>query len=108
MSIGIQTDSDHLEVDNCELSGWSHVAVFLAAGKGHRIHHNTFLESGVRAVVIRGVPREEARIDHNWFAHERAGENLIGPWPLTAESRIFLENSAYGRRHPKVLDPKAE
>jgi hypothetical protein len=196
MSQGIRTESDNLEVDNCELSGWSHVAVFLSAGRGHRIHHNyihhnqlnglgygishgygpaassliecnlfdfnrhsiagtgapgnsyearnnvelgeslshnfdmhggrdrkdgteiagdlirvhhnTFLGSKVRAVVIRGVPREEARIDHNWFAHERADENLIGPWPLTPESRIFLENNAYGSRNPKVLDRKTE
>ena len=195
VSQGIRTESDELEVDNCELSGWSHVAVFLSAGRGHRIHHNyihhnqlnglgygishgynpsasliecnlfnfnrhsiaatgapgnsyearnnvelgeslshnfdmhggrdrkdgteiagdliriqhnTFLGSKVRAVVVRGVPREEARIDHNWFAHERADENLIRPWPLTPESRIFLENNAYGLRHPLVRDRKAE
>jgi hypothetical protein len=192
MSVGIQTKSDNLEVDNCELSGWSVAAVSLAAGKNHHIHHNsihhnqlnglgygishgsgstitsliecnlfdfnrhsiagtgapgnsyearnnvelgeslshnfdmhggrdrkdgtdvagdrilihhnTFLGSAVRAVVIRGVPREEARIDHNWFAQERPDENLIGPWPLTAESRIVLEDNAYGLRHPAVLD----
>ena len=195
VSQGIRTDSDNLEVDNCELSGWSHVAVFLSAGRGHRIHHNfihhnqlnglgygishgyeaassliecnlfnfnrhsiagtgapgnsyearnnielgeslshnfdmhggrdrkdgteiagdlirvhhnTFLGSKVRAVVIRGIPREEARIDHNWFAHERADEDLIGPWPLTPESRVFLENNAYGLRHPAVRDRKAQ
>lgn len=196
VSIGIQTEFDNLEVDNCDLSGWSHVAVFLAAGSGHRIHHNsihhnqlnglgygishgygtaassliecnlfdfnrhsiagtgapgnsyearnnvelgeslshnfdmhggrdrkdgteiagdlirihhnTFLGWKVRAVVIRGIPREEARIDHNWFAHDRPDENLIGPWPLTAESRISLENNAYGRRHPTVRDRKVE
>jgi hypothetical protein len=77
------------------------------AGDFIRVHHNTFFGSKVRAVVIRGVPREEARIDHNWFAHERADENLIGPWPLTPESRIFLENNAYGLRHPKVRDRRA-
>jgi len=192
MSVGIQTESDGLEVDNCEISGWSVSGVFLASGKNHHIHHsyihhnqlnglgygishgagvtvssliecnlfdfnrhsiagtgapgnsyearnnvelgasynhnfdmhggrdrgdgtdiagdrilihhNTFLGSSDRAVVIRGVPREEARIDHNWFAHERPDEKVIGPWPLTPESRIVLENNAYGRRHPAVLD----
>jgi hypothetical protein len=195
VSQGIRTDSDNLEVDNCELSGWSHVAVFLSAGSGHRIHHNfihhnqlnglgygishgygaassliecnlfdfnrhsiagtgapgnsyearnnvelgealshnfdmhggrdrkdgteiagdlilvhhnTFFGSKVRAVVIRGFPRKEARIDHNWFAHERADENLIGPWPLTLESRISLENNAYGLKRPAVRDRKAQ
>jgi hypothetical protein len=72
------------------------------AGDLIRIHHNTFLSPKVRAVVIRGVPRKEARIDHNWFAHEQADEKLIGPWPLTPESRILLEINAYGLRKPKV------
>jgi hypothetical protein len=192
MSAGVQTESDSLEVDNCELSGWCVSAVSLAAGKNHHIHHNyihhnqlnglgygishgsggsissliecnlfdfnrhsiagtgapgnsyearnnvelgeslshnfdmhggrdrkdgtdiagdrilihhnTFLGAAVRAIVIRGVPREGARIDHNWFARERPDENLIGPWPLSAESRIVLENNAYGLRHPAVRD----
>jgi hypothetical protein len=192
MSVGIQTESDKLEVDNCELQGWSVSAVSLAAGINHHIHHNfihhnqlnglgygishgagtavssliecnlfdfnrhsiaatgapgnsyearnnvemgvslshnfdmhggrdrrdgtdiagdrilihhnTFLGTEVRAVVIRGVPREEALIDHNWFAHDRPGDKVIGPWPLTADSRIRLENNAYGLDKPAVLD----
>lgn len=196
MSYGVQTDYDDLEVDNCELSGWSVAAISLATGGGHhihhnyihhnqlnglgygishgygesvssliecnlfdfnrhsiagtgapgnryearnnvelgeslshnfdmhggrdradgtdiagdliRIHHNTFLGTAVRAVVIRGVPREEARVDHNWFAHGRADEKVIGPWPLTPESRIFMENNAYGLANPAVLDRKAK
>jgi hypothetical protein len=192
MSVGIQTESDKLEVDNCELSGWSVSAVSLAAGTNHHIHHsfihhnqlnglgygishgsgatissliecnlfdfnrhsiagtgapgnsyearnnvelgvslshnfdmhggrdrkdgtdiagdrilihhNTFLGAEVRAVVIRGVPREGVSIDHNWFAHERPDEKVIGPWPLTKESRIVLQNNAYGLKNPAVLD----
>jgi len=192
MSAGIQTESDDLEVDNCELSGWSVSAVSLAAGKNHHIHHNfihhnqlnglgygishgagavsssliecnlfdfnrhsiagtgapgnsyearnnvelgeslshnfdmhggrdrkdgtdiagdrisihhnTFLGAGVRAVVIRGVPREGVSVDHNWFAHEQPGDKVIGPWPLTPDSRITLENNAYGLKNPAVLD----
>ena len=195
VSQGVRTESDNLEVDNCELSGWSHVAIFLSAGKDHRIHHNfihhnqlnglgygvshgysaassliecnlfdfnrhsiagtgapgnsyearnnvelgeslshnfdmhggrdrkdgteiagdrilvhhnTFLGPKVRAVVIRGIPREEARIEHNWFARERPDEKLISPWPLTLESRIILENNAYGRKNPTVRDRKPQ
>jgi hypothetical protein len=192
MSVGIQTEFDHLEVDNCELSGWSVAAVSLASGTKHHIHHsfihhnqlnglgygishgagttvssliecnlfdfnrhsiagtgapgnsyearnnvelgvslshnfdmhggrdrrdgtdiagdrilihhNTFLGTAVRAVVIRGVPREGVGIDHNWFANERPDDEVIGPWPLTPESRIRLENNAYGLRKPAVLD----
>jgi hypothetical protein len=40
-SDGIMTNHANLEVDNCELFAWSHAAVFLAAGDGHRIHHNS-------------------------------------------------------------------
>jgi hypothetical protein len=40
ISDGIVTNSQSLEVDNCELSAWSHAAIFLMAGDGHRIHHN--------------------------------------------------------------------
>lgn len=192
MSNGIQTEFGNLEVDNCELSGWSVSAISLAAGEDHHIHHNyihhnqlnglgygvshgnigtissliecnlfdfnrhsiagtgapgnsyearnnvelgeslnhnfdmhggrdrqdgtdiagdrilihhnTFLGSSVRAVVIRGVPREEARIDHNWFAYPQPDEKLIGPWPLTAESRILLGKNAYGLQHPTMRD----
>jgi hypothetical protein len=39
-SNGIQADHPNLEVDNCELSGWSHAAVYLTTGSGHHVHHN--------------------------------------------------------------------
>ena len=154
-SDGIQSSHTHLEVDNCELWGWSHAAVFLKKGamkahihhnyihhnqrsglgygvcldqsdalieanlfdwcrhhiaatgrpgtsyeacynivfenaNGHsfdmhggrdrndgtdiagdviNIHHNMFLATSVRAVVIRGRPTRKAEIHHNWFLH---------------------------------------
>lgn len=37
------------------------------AGDSVKIHHNTVRATSVRAVVIRGVPRESAEIHHNWF-----------------------------------------
>jgi len=40
ISEGIRTDCPALEVDNCELAGWSHSAVYLRAGNGHHVHHN--------------------------------------------------------------------
>lgn len=36
----IQTKFPGLEVDNCEISAFSHGGVYLIAGDGHRIHHN--------------------------------------------------------------------
>jgi len=38
-SDGIKTKYDHLEVDNCDISGFAHAAIFLSAGQGHHIHH---------------------------------------------------------------------
>lgn len=39
-STGIITNYGSLEVDNCELSGWSHAAIYLRGGDRHHIHHN--------------------------------------------------------------------
>jgi hypothetical protein len=38
-SNGIRTAHPRLEVDNCEISGFSHAAVDLVAGDGHHVHH---------------------------------------------------------------------
>ncbi len=40
ISDGISTKHPRLEVDNCEISGFSHAAVELRTGEGHHIHHN--------------------------------------------------------------------
>lgn len=40
-SNGIRTEHSGLEVDNCEISGFSHAGVYLVKGDGHRIHHNS-------------------------------------------------------------------
>ncbi|MBN1344460.1 MAG: right-handed parallel beta-helix repeat-containing protein [Phycisphaerae bacterium] len=37
------------------------------AGDWMLIHHNTF-QGAQRAIVIRGVPAQEAEVHHNWFA----------------------------------------
>jgi hypothetical protein len=39
-SQGIYTEADGLEVDNCEISAWSHAGILPRSGVGHRIHHN--------------------------------------------------------------------
>jgi len=39
-SEGITTEYPSLEVDNCELSAWSHSAIYLLRGTDQRIHHN--------------------------------------------------------------------
>ena len=39
-SNGITTKYPRLEVDNCEISGFSHAGIYLVTAKGHHIHHN--------------------------------------------------------------------
>jgi len=39
------------------------------AGDSIKIHHNTFRATSVRAIVIRGWPRQTAQIHHNSFLH---------------------------------------
>ncbi|MBW7991556.1 MAG: hypothetical protein FVQ84_16305 [Planctomycetes bacterium] len=39
-SNGITTKYSRLEVDNCEISGFSHAGVYLMTAEGHHIHHN--------------------------------------------------------------------
>ena len=39
-SNGITTKYPRLEVDNCEISGFSHAGVYLVTAGGHHIHHN--------------------------------------------------------------------
>ena len=36
----IVSEHDGLEVDNCEISGFGHAAIYLQQGQNHRIHHN--------------------------------------------------------------------
>ena len=74
---GVYTEFDGLEIDNCELSGWSHAAVFLADGKGHHIHHN-FIHGNQRHGLGYGVAHGTAfsLIEYNlfgWNRHSIAG-----------------------------------
>ncbi|MBN1837082.1 MAG: hypothetical protein JW820_14600 [Spirochaetales bacterium] len=74
---GLLTAFNDLEVDNCELWGWSHAAVFLAAGEGHHIHHN-YIHRNQRQGPGYGVAHGTAFsvIEYNvvgWNRHSTAG-----------------------------------
>ena len=81
-SDGVQTEESRLRVDNCELAGWSHGAVYLAGGDGHRvqhcfIHHNQYQGLGY------GVSHDRAGslIEGNLFdanRHSIAGSGRPG------------------------------
>lgn len=180
VSDGILTEHGGLEVDNCELGGWSHAAVCLRSGDRHHIHHNFIhhnqyngLGYGVShdtanslieynlfnynrhsiagtgrsgggyvarhnvemkhslshcfdmhggrdrkdgtdiagtkmkvhhntfwcpkaAVVIRGIPEEEAEIVCNWFYHTSID------LPVRSDGRTRVEHNAYGMKRPEA------
>jgi hypothetical protein len=72
VSRGVYTEFDGLEVDNCELSGWSGTALSLAAGQGHHIHHNS-IHHNQRKGLGYGISHGMAfsLIEYNLFAWNR-------------------------------------
>lgn len=84
-STGISTKFSGLQVDNCELSGWSHAAIALDAGVDHHIHHNYIHHNqymGLGYGVALGYGAEAvALIDYNLFdanRHSIAGTGKPG------------------------------
>lgn len=81
-SDGIDTSHGKLEVDNCEMAGWSHAAVFLRRGEGHHVHH-CFLHHNQRQGLGYGVCLDIAvtLIERNlfdWNRHSIAGTGRPG------------------------------
>ena len=71
-SDGVRTEYPGLQVDNCELAGWSHAAVWLVGGTGHHIHHN-FIHHNQYQGLDYGVSHDVAHslIERNLFNHNR-------------------------------------
>ena len=71
-SDGIVTDHPSLEVDNCELGGWSHAAIYLRLGDKHHIHHN-FIHHNQYNGLGYGVSHNKAfsLIEYNLFNYNR-------------------------------------
>jgi len=96
-SRGIQSAHAHLEVDNCELSGWSHAAVFLQKGaSGAHVHH-CFLHHNQRSGLGYGVCLDEssALIEANrfdWCRHHIAATGRPGTG-YEARYNVVLENA---------------
>jgi hypothetical protein len=80
---GIACPCTDLEVDNCEMWGWTHAAVYLAtAGQGARVHH-CYLHHCRRKGLGYGVclGESQALIECNRFAenrHDIAGTGRAG------------------------------
>jgi len=84
-SRGISTEHASLEVDNCELSGWSHAAIYLNGGGNHHIHHN-YIHHNQRKGLGYGVchgngNKVSSLIEYNLFDYNRhsiAGTGVPG------------------------------
>ena len=96
-SRGIQTAHPRLEVDNCELWGWTHAAIFLRANStDNHVHHNYF-HHNQRHHMGYGVnlDRSEALIEANlfdWCRHHIAGTGRPGT-SYEARYNLVLENA---------------
>lgn len=71
-SRGILSEYSRLEVDNCEISGFSHAAIALYSGTGHRIHHS-YIHHNQRHGLGYGILHLSAQstIEYNRFAWNR-------------------------------------
>ena len=66
------------------------------AGDTIKIHHNTFMATGPLSsfpVAIRGVPRDGAYIDHNWFYYTQAPP----VWQTGGQERVFVTENLIGQ-----------
>ncbi len=71
-SNGVYTKHPGLEIDNCELSAWSHAAILLKSGDKHHIHHNYIHHNQYNGLGY-GVAHNRAfsLIDYNLFNYNR-------------------------------------
>jgi hypothetical protein len=77
------------------------------AGDRVHIHHNTMIDKGSTSVDvrIRGVPRELARIHHNWFPHPDPERAVAQDWVLeigldapkrSPSGNLWVHDNVYG------------
>lgn len=93
----VSTEHPRLEVDNCEISAFSHAGVNLMNGAGHQIHHN-FIHHCQYAGLGYGVVHDQASslIEYNlfdWNRHSIAGTGVSG-CSYIARHNVELGNSS--------------
>jgi len=81
VSEGIRADHPGLQVDNCDVSGWSHGAIHLSLGDRHHIHHNYIHHNqyhGLGYGVVHGYGANSVSlIEYNVFDYNR--HSIAGP-----------------------------
>ena len=95
-SRGIQTKYSRLEVDNCEISAFSHAGIYLVEGDVHHIHHN-FIHHCQYQGLGYGVcqNRSSSLIEYNlfnWNRHSISATGLPG-CSYTARHNVQMETS---------------
>jgi len=93
-SRGIEAYAPGLTVDNCELAGWSHAAVFLEGSDGHHIHHNYIhhnQRNGLGYGVSLGYGDAKALIEYNVFNYNRHSIAATGVPGNAYEARHNVE-----------------
>lgn len=110
---------DFLEVDNCELWGWSHAAIFLSNSEHAYIHHN-YIHHNLRKGLGYGVSHDWASvslIEGNYFdanrhsiaGSGRAGQsyearyNIVGPCAYSMEGGHSFDMHGGSSWTPKDL-----
>ncbi|POY35436.1 hypothetical protein C3K47_15360 [Solitalea longa] len=81
-SRAIESSYDYLEVDNCEIAGWSHAGIYLTGGKNAAIHDNNFHHiqrygTGY-GVCLNGGTALVTRNTFDWMRHAIAGTGIVG------------------------------
>ena len=81
-SDGIKTEYPRLEVDNCEISAFSHAGIYLVKSDGHHIHHNFIHHcqyNGLGYGVCHGTASSLIEYNvFNWNRHSIAGTGRPG------------------------------
>jgi len=128
ISDGIKTEHDRLEVDNCEISGFSRAGVRLLRGDGHQIHHNyihhcqyaglgygvcvddTFplieyniLEQARHSIADTGVPGSGYTARHNVVGRGNfdmhGGRDRHDGTNIAGKSLVIQNNTFFSRAH---------
>jgi hypothetical protein len=92
VSVGINTQHPHLEVDNCEISAFSAAGVQLARGDRHYVHH-CFIHHCQYAGLGYGVSHDvsSSLIERNLFDFNRHSIAGSGPPGCSYEARHNVE-----------------
>ncbi len=92
MSDGIASTFSGLEVDNCELSGWSVTAISLPSGTDHHIHHNYIHHNQMNGLGYgMCISTATALIEYNLFDFNRHSIAATGRVPSGYEARHNVE-----------------